>query len=509
MSSIPHELLELIPARFVEDQRVVPLRRVNGVLIVAHPAGLAPQLLDELSKLLRSSVEGEVHSDDELDLLIRENYGIGAKAVHDLVTREDESRAAGRGSRVSGARIATEELGAVADEPAIVSFVNDVLRRSQEENATDIHIEPFERNLRMRVRIDGLLHDVPLPAQIHRFHAAIVSRIKVMAGLDIAEHRLPQDGRIKARMGHEELDFRVSILPTQYGETVDIRVLSNASILRGLDGLGFLPDELTVVEHLLDRPHGVILVTGPTGSGKTTTLYSFLNVLNRPHRKILTIEDPIEYNLEGISQMQVHPRIGLTFARGLRSMLRHDPDVMMVGEIRDQETAETVIRVALTGHLVFSTIHTNDAPSTPARLLDMGVEPYLVASAVECILAQRLVRLLCPDCTRPHRVTPDARSLGLGQQEFARLFPTPPVFLEPVGCPACRGTGYRGRTAIVEFLPLSPAVQEAIQRRASASDLRRLALQEGHVPLRWRGLKLAEAGRTSVEEVLRVTASHH
>ena len=508
MASIPRELVDLIPVRFVETHGVVPLAREDGRLVVAHPAETSPQLLDELGTLLRSPIEGRVLPREELDRLVRENYGIGARAMQDLIAREVDGPRRQLDDGRDVAKVGTAELSSGAEEPAIVSFVNDVLRRSREEGATDVHVEPYEGRLRVRFRIDGLLHEIPVPAQMHRFHAAIVSRVKVMAGLDIAEHRLPQDGRIKARLGGDELDFRVSILPTQYGETIDIRVLSNASILRGLDALGFLPDELVVVEDLLQRPHGVVLVTGPTGSGKTTTLYSFLNVLNEAHRKILTIEDPIEYNLDGISQMQVHPRIGLTFARGLRSMLRHDPDVMMVGEIRDQETAETVIRVALTGHLVFSTIHTNDAPSTPARLLDMGVEPYLVASAVECILAQRLVRLLCPECARPHSVAPSAAAVGLAEDEFVALFPQPPRFLDPVGCPACRGTGYRGRNAIVEILPMSPAIQEAIQRRESAAALRRIALTEGHVPLRWRGLKLAAAGRTSVEEVLRVTASH-
>jgi type II secretory ATPase GspE/PulE/Tfp pilus assembly ATPase PilB-like protein len=394
-----------------------------------------------------------------------------------------------------------------ADDASIVSVVNELLMRAQHEGATDIHLEPLEHRVRVRFRIDGMLLEIAVPEGMVRYHAVVVSRIKVMANLDIAERRLPQDGRIKATVGGVQNEYRVSILPTQFGETIDIRVLTNSSILTGLSGLGMWEQEQTFIRQTLASPYGVMLVTGPTGSGKTTSLYSFLNIMNETSRKIITIEDPIEYHLDGVTQIQVHPRIGLTFARGLRSMLRHDPDVMMVGEIRDQETAETVIRVALTGHLVFSTVHTNDAPSTPARLLNMGIEPYLLASSVRCILAQRLVRKICPACmeidTKEY-----AKELAdeLGSGDKTGRFGKEIVFKTGAGCEKCHQTGYAGRTAIFEILPVTAKVQELILSRAPASLLRKELTDVGTGTLRDRGLALAALGETSVSEVLRVTA---
>mgnify|MGYP006301684821 FL=1 len=389
----------VIPARFARKNAVVPVRFDDGTLYVEYDAARGAAIVSELALLLGCEVTGAPRSAEEIDRALRRTYGVGADAVDHL----DANESAGRDDEGERARSGTVDRQTVdegAEDASVVSIVNELLLRAEYENATDIHLEPLERRVRLRFRIDGMLVEIPVPEGLVRYQAAVVSRIKVMANLDIAERRLPQDGRIKAVVDGIEHEYRVSILPTQFGETVDIRVLTNTSILTGLDGLGMWPDEQDFVHETLRAPYGVILVTGPTGSGKTTSLYSFLNLLNDTRRKIITIEDPIEYHLDGITQVQVHPRIGLTFAAGLRSMLRHDPDVMMVGEIRDQETAETVIRVALTGHLVFSTVHTNDAPSTPARLLDMGVEPYLLASSVRAILAQRLVRKVCPSCAR-------------------------------------------------------------------------------------------------------------
>ncbi|MFQ5599760.1 MAG: GspE/PulE family protein [Candidatus Krumholzibacteriia bacterium] len=499
---IPREVLDLIPARVAERHSIVPLGLTDGVLRVAHPSGLDAGVLRELALLLDVEIHGEERAPDVLAAMIRAHYGLGAQTIESLV------RAAGSPAVERRPGELTQDLHGLSDDATIVAFVNRLIQQSCEDGATDIHIEPYENRLRVRCRIDGLLHDVPVPPGVHRFHSTIISRLKVMAHLDIAERRLPQDGRFRARIHGAELDFRVSIVPTPYGEAVDIRVLANASILRGLESLGMQAADLQIVRDVLAKPHGVVLVTGPTGSGKTTTLYSFLNRLNETHRKIITIEDPIEYNLEGVTQIQVRPKIGLTFASGLRSMLRHDPDVMMVGEIRDRETAETVIRVALTGHLVFSTVHTNDAPSTPARLMDMGMEPYLAASSIECVIAQRLIRLVCSNCAAASPDTHDAASLGISVGGYEQVFGSHPGELRTArGCDRCHFTGYRGRTGIFEILPVTPVIRDLVMQRQSADRLGRGARAAGGWPRRWKGLQVAVEGRTSIEEVLRVTAA--
>lgn len=497
----------VIPARYARKFSIVPLRLDDGILTIAHAAGLPNSVLSELRALLGFEVIGEIVPDLKLQEMLQKTYGIGADAIDSLTSGEISS---GPLSSLTAARsgyIERELVDDSSDDAAIVAVVNELLMRAQLEDATDIHLEPLEYRVRVRFRIDGMLIEIAVPEELVRYHAAVVSRIKVMASLDIAERRLPQDGRIKATVGGIQQEYRISILPTQFGETVDIRVLSNSSILEGLSGLGMWEDEQKLIHQILQEPYGVVLVTGPTGSGKTTSLYSFLNILNETSRKIITIEDPIEYHLDGISQIQVHPRIGLTFARGLRSMLRHDPDVMMVGEIRDQETAETVIRVALTGHLVFSTIHTNDAPSTPARLLDMGVEPYLLASSVRCIIAQRLVRKVCQNCKETDKLDYSmeiAEQLNNGNKlnELA----SGNGFVIGTGCDQCHNTGYSGRTAIFEILPVTTKVQELILERAPASALRKELSAISGGSLRQRGLALAIKGETSMSEVIRVTA---
>jgi len=491
----------VIPARYAKKFFVVPLSLDNGVLHVAHRHEGNGNELGELALLLGLEVTGEPYSEEQLFVLLQKTYGVGADAIDSLNATDPESDQDTEEAQARSGYLQREMVDDAADDASIVSVVNELLLRAQQEGATDIHLEPLEYRVRLRFRIDGMLLEIPVPEGLVRYHAVVVSRIKVMANLDIAERRLPQDGRIKATVDGVQNEYRVSVLPTQFGETVDIRVLTNSSILTGLSGLGMWDEEQAFIRKTLETPYGVILVTGPTGSGKTTSLYSFLNIMNETSRKIITIEDPIEYHLDGVTQLQVHPRIGLTFARGLRSMLRHDPDVMMVGEIRDQETAETVIRVALTGHLVFSTVHTNDAPSTPARLLNMGIEPYLLASSVRCILAQRLVRKICPECK-------EVDSRGYAKELAGELSAGGENidFMTGAGCEKCHHTGFSGRTAIFEILPVTSRVQEQILAREPASALREGLTGKGTGTLRERGLALAARGETSVSEVLRVTA---
>src|SRR5258708_221607 len=349
-----------------------------------------------------------------------------------------------------------------AEDESIMRFVNKVLRDGIDLRASDIHLEPFEHELRIRYRIDGVLQDVPVPAQIKRFQPAIVSRVKILSHLNIAEKRLPQDGRIKIRIDESEVDIRVSVIPMLHGEAVVMRLLRQNATLRGMGDLGFDGRELKSFRRVLTLPHGIILVTGPTGSGKTSTLYTALSEINDAVRKIITIEDPIEYQLRGVNQIQVSEKTGLTFARGLRSILRHDPDVILIGEIRDHETAQIAVQASLTGHLVFSTLHTNDAPGALTRLVDMGVEPYLVASSLEAVLAQRLVRVLCPECKQVD-TSPAAQAFKtqLG-------FPAETSIFRAVGCRECRQTGYHGRRAIFEWMDTTPEIRRLILKNVSS-----------------------------------------
>jgi general secretion pathway protein E len=385
----------------------------------------------------------------------------------------------------------------LASEAPVIRFVNLLISRAVEQRASDIHIEPFENELKVRYRIDGVLHDVEAPAR--RLQAAIVSRIKIMAKLNIAERRLPQDGRIKLRLMGREIDLRVSTLPTLYGESVVLRILDRSSIVVNLDSLGFPADTLKQFEKLITKPYGMILVTGPTGSGKTTTLYGALDKINSPDKKIITIEDPVEYQLFGVNQIHVKPAIGLTFASGLRSIVRQDPDVIMVGEIRDPETAEIAIQSALTGHLVFSTLHTNDASGAVARLLEMNVENYLLASSLLGVLAQRLVRRVCPKCKEPAEMPPELwREIGGSEGEPVRA-------VIGRGCEECAHTGYRGRAGIYEFLPVTDQIKAHILERASAGTIKDTAVKQGMRTLRDDGWRSVRTGTTTVAEVVRVT----
>jgi general secretion pathway protein E/type IV pilus assembly protein PilB len=391
------------------------------------------------------------------------------------------------------------DLTDAAEGASIIRFVNQILTEAIELRATDVHIEPFEDTLRVRYRIDGVLQEASIASEVKQFQAAIVSRLKILSKLDIAEKRIPQDGRIKIIIADREIDVRVSVIPMLYGEAVVLRLLDRSAMLLGLDRLGMSSQDLATTEMILERPHGIILVTGPTGSGKTTTLYAALAHINDIERKIITIEDPIEYQLHGINQIQVSRKAGLTFASGLRSILRHDPDVVLVGEIRDSETAEIAIQASLTGHLVFSTLHTNDAPSALTRLVDMGIEPYLVASSLEAVVAQRLVRVICSECKEP---LAEAEAAPLRQRFGDRL---PGTLYKGRGCQNCQGTGYRGRMGIFEMMVVSDDVRSLIVENASARDLRRVAANQGMTSLRDDGFRHLAEGRTTVEEVLRVT----
>ncbi len=496
---IPQEVADLAPARFVTHYRFVPVEQRNGLLVVAVSDPLNTHLLDDIRMVLKRRIEAAVTTPDEIQRAIKTMYGVGADTMERILHQEEQA-----GLTVSlDTTSLSADLGDVSIDASIIKFVNELILEAVQSDTTDIHIEPFDDQLRVRYRIDGVLHQVPVPASIRGYHPAIVSRIKVMANLNIAEKRLPQDGKILANFGEAQYDLRVSILPTPHGETVNLRILSRSSMLMTLDQLGFWPEDMRKFNSFILKPHGIILVTGPTGSGKTTTLYAALNKLNKLDRKIITIEDPIEYQLKGISQMQVQPRIGFDFALGLRAILRHDPDIMLVGEIRDQETAEMAIRSSLTGHLVLSTLHTNDAAGAVTRLTDMGVEPFLISSTMIASMAQRLVRRNCPVCSVPASADPLLlrEEFGMGPDEAAEF-----RFMQGPGCDQCRHTGYRGRIAIYEIMPFSNEIKELTVQRATAHQIKKVALEQGMTTLRAAGWQRVREGGSTVEEILRVTA---
>jgi type II secretory ATPase GspE/PulE/Tfp pilus assembly ATPase PilB-like protein len=425
---------------------------------------------------------------------IKKRLGVGADTINTL---EEEKTIQVVDENAENTNLDSGE----GDEASIIRFVNQVLKDAIELRASDIHLEPFEDEFKIRYRIDGELQDTAVPPQLKQFQPAIVSRIKILSHLNIAEKRLPQDGRIRVRIDEAQVDIRVSIIPMLHGEAVVMRLLRQNATLRGLAELGLNQRELEHFQHVLNLPHGIILVTGPTGSGKTSTLYTALNEINDSVRKIITVEDPVEYQLKGVNQIQVNEKSGLTFARGLRSILRHDPDVILIGEIRDAETAQIAVQAALTGHLVFSTLHTNDAPGALTRLVDMGVEPYLVASSLEAVLAQRLVRVLCPHCKQVDTST--------SAQTFkARLgIPAATPIYKSVGCRECRNTGFFGRQAIFEWMDTDEDIRQLILKSASTDQIRHLACQAGMRTLAEDGWRLVAAGVTTVAEVLSVTTA--
>jgi len=487
-------LLGRFPARLLMLHRVLPLKENDGLVSIATSTVFDTTGLDALRLATGMAFQPVLAPSTEIQRCLKRCLGLGAETVQSLVTDAAEA-----GIEVlDESQEDSTDLSDAAEDASIIKFVNQILTEAIERRATDVHIEPFEDRLTVRYRIDGVLQEANIPPQARAFQAAIVSRIKILSHLDIAEKRLPQDGRIKLRVAGREVDVRVSIIPMLHGEAVVLRLLDRSAALLGLENLAMAQRDMALWEHVLHLPHGIILVTGPTGSGKTTTLYAALSHINDVDRKIITIEDPIEYHLAGINQIQVSNKAGLTFARGLRSILRHDPDVILIGEIRDHETAEIAVQASLTGHLVFSTLHTNDAPGALTRLVDMGIEPYLVASSLELILAQRLVRLICPHCKKP---IPDLEAWRERAREEDDL---PQVLYHGVGCEHCQGTGYHGRRAIFEMMPVTEEIRALILERASAGQVRQEAVRQGMLGLRDDGMRLVRAGLTTVEEVLRV-----
>lgn len=436
---IEEGIIQKVPAKIVTHYKFMPLKEDDNFIWAALSDPLDIDLQDEMRLYLKKDLKIVLAKKEEILQAIRKYYGIGADTVERMIVENQNLEVLSKESG-EGEDIRDESL-----DPSVIKFVNQILVQAINDRATDIHFEPYEDEFRIRNRIDGILYNMAIPPSIKHFESSIVSRIKVMAKLDIAEKRLPQDGRIKVKVGREEFDLRISILPTPLGESVNIRILTKSNIFWGLENLGLEKEDLAVLNSVIHRPHGIILVTGPTGSGKTTTLYAALSGINSTDKKILTIEDPIEYQLKGITQMQIQPKIGFTFANGLRSMLRHDPDMMMVGEIRDLETAELAIRTALTGHFVFSTLHTNDSSGAVTRLLDMGIEPYLVTSSVDCIVAQRLVRIICGKCKEKYIPEEEIIRELWGEEKLKyKLF----TFYRGKGCADCKFSGYKGRTGI-------------------------------------------------------------
>ena len=490
---IQPEVISKVPAKFATHYKLMPISLEEHEISLAVTDPLDVHTLDDLKLLLGLEVKPMLAGEKDILEAIHKYYGVGAETLEEIVSEKNTDT-----TRASGIT-KTEDLEALAEDASIIKFVNQILTQALSERASDIHIEPFEDELKVRMRVDGILYDTPIPPTIKYFHQAIVSRIKIMANLNIAERRLPQDGRIKVKLQEKELDLRVSIIPASFGESVQIRVLSSIFFLN-LEKLGFMEDDLKKIASVIKKPHGIIFVTGPTGAGKSTTLYASLAKINSSSIKIITVEDPVEYQLRGVMQIQVMPKIGLTFAAGLRSILRHDPDVIMVGEVRDYETAEVAIRASLTGHLVFSTLHTNDAAGAITRLLDMGVEPFLVSSSLECMIAQRLVRLICPECRAPAKVSELAlKNFGVSEKpENVNLF-------AGKGCPACKFSGYRGRTGIYEIIVMNDCLREMVIQKASSQQIKRKAIEFGMRSLRSDGWNKIQKGLTTIEEVMRVT----
>ena len=490
-------LLENFPQKLIYRETLFPVSRENGSIRIATADPLDFYPLDEIAAATGLQVEAVFADPKEISKLIKKHLGVGGETIEDLIVQKSEE----------GVELLEEietdgsELSEMAQEASVVRLVNEILLEAIETRTSDVHIESQNDGIVIRYRIDGILHTQPVPPEINHFRAAIISRLKIMAKLNIAEKRLPQDGRIKLKIKGREVDVRVSVIPMIHGEGLVMRILDKGAMKFDLRSLGMSQETYDTFSKLIRLPHGIVLVTGPTGSGKTTTLYSSLIEINDSETKIITTEDPVEYQLAGINQIQVHSKIGLTFSHSLRSILRHDPDVVLVGEIRDLETAENAIQASLTGHMVFSTLHTNDAAGAYTRMVDMGVEPFLVASTVEAVMAQRLVRRLCPDCKVPTTKTKD---------EFPPDFPvelmtSDTTVYEPVGCRECRGVGYRGRLGIYELLVTTDRIRQMAHDGISTWEIKKAAKEEGMNSLRDDGWLKVLAGNTSVDEIARVT----
>jgi general secretion pathway protein E/type IV pilus assembly protein PilB len=492
------ELLAKFPVRLLLDHHILPLaQRDDGVTVLTSRL-FDSSGLDQLRLAAGTEIHPIVAPSAEVDRFIKKYLGVGADTLQSMGLSGDDD------IKVLEDQDQDDlDLTVAAQDASIIKFVNQVLAEALELRATDVHVEPFENLLRVRYRIDGVLQEANIPPQVRKYQAAIVSRLKILSHLDIAEKRLPQDGRIRLKVAGREIDLRVSVIPMIHGEAVVLRILDRGDAILGLEHLGMSKRDRGIWDQVLDLPHGIILVTGPTGSGKTTTLYAALSKINTTDLKIITIEDPVEYQLRGINQIQVNTKSGLTFGAGLRSILRHDPDVVLIGEIRDQETAEIAVQSSLTGHLVFSTLHTNDAPGATTRLIDMGIEPYLVSSTLEMVLAQRLVRLICPKC----KDEISAEEVDKLRSEFGQEVPQ--TMFRGRGCRSCQGTGYRGRQGVFEMMAVTDEVRVLIQERASSRDIRRVAVRQGMSSLRDDGWRLIREGKTTPEEVLRLTKNEN
>ena len=485
------DALTKIPASAVYQYNVLPYRYDGHTMtiVVSDPFDTTPS--DSLRLIANCPVKMALSTKEDVEKAVKKYYGVGADAIEKMI---DDDRYSVDDEFGTMTKIDVNEMG---EEASIVRFVNQIIVEADRQGATDIHIEPQETELRIRYRIDGMLHKVDVPPQLNRLKAAIISRIKVMANLDIAEKRLPMDGRIGIKISGQDIDIRVSTMPAAYGESISLRLLAKSGSFVKMADLGFNDRDFAVVDKIIHRPNGIFLVTGPTGSGKSTSLYSFLHEVNKIDVRIMTAEDPIEYHMAGINQVQMQADIGMTFARALRAFLRQDPDIIMVGEIRDRETAEIAINASLTGHMVFSTLHTNDAAGAFPRLIDMGVEPFLIASAVAGVMGQRLCRRLCPNCMK--EVPLDMKYYTLNYA------PEKNTVFEPNGCDACSRTGYKGRRALFEVLEVDEDIEGAIVRRENATEIRNRSLAKGMKTLREDGWAKAFRGVTSVKEIMRVT----
>ncbi len=492
-------LLEHFPQKIIFRQTLFPVRRENGAIVVAtnDPFDLYP--LDEVSATTGLAVLPALAERAEIAKLIKTHFGVGGETVEGLIEQKVEQNGV---ELLEDIEMDGSELSEMAHEASVVRLVNEILLEAIESRASDVHIESQAAGIVIRYRVDGLLHSQPVPPEINHFHAAITSRLKIMARLNIAEKRLPQDGRIKLKVRGREVDVRVSVIPMIHGEGIVLRILDKGAMRFDLRNLGMSQQTYETFSELIRLPHGIILVTGPTGSGKTTTLYSALVEINSDDTKIITTEDPVEYQLAGINQIQVHPKIGLTFSHSLRSILRHDPDVVLVGEIRDLETAENAIQASLTGHLVFSTLHTNDSAGAYTRMVDMGVEPFLVASTVEAVMAQRLVRRVCKHCRVAYTPT---------SEDVPDDFPLDQLDGRPLyrsnGCRECRDVGYRGRMGVYELLVTTENIREMAHERATTWEIKKAAVEEGMVTLRDDGWQHVINGDTTIDEVTRITKS--
>lgn len=491
---IANEIIQQVPAAIARRYRVVPVFDSDNALTVAISDPLNIEVLDSLRYILKRNVEGVVASDEEIAIALDHYYGLAEKSVEEIIEQGGTDGAVAVNAGEGGDETSTTDA-----DSQIIKLVSLIILEGRRNKASDIHLEPMENRFRVRYRIDGVLREVQNPPK--RLQPVIISRLKLMAGMKLSEKRIPQDGRIQINAAGEDLDLRVSTVPASHGESIVMRILSKQSLLLGLPKLGLFADDQQIFEKMISLPDGILLITGPTGSGKTTTLYACLNHLNRPDRKIITVEEPVEYQIPGINQVAVRDEIGLTFAEVLRSMMRQAPNIIMVGEIRDFPTAEIAVTASLTGHLVFSTLHTNDAPSAIPRLLDMGIKPFLLASSIKCVMAQRLVRVICEKCKAPYKASDaELKLLGPAAAQFANV-----ELFKGKGCAACGQCGYSGRKGLYEIFVISEDVKNLIYKQVSASELRARAREMGMRTLREDGLRKVLSGITTLEEVISVT----